>query len=284
MKFSTGRPPGITWTITGTWAVAFAVDAAGDSTGPSLSDGDVQLPARFQWRVAAPSNTDYVDVKAAFAPSISVGLVGLTGVTLPVGTLIEIHNGAAAVLTEVEVIELAEGGRCAWALLPVPTISGDIRFRIKNSDGAGATVLASGEYVDLGEGWIGQVRDAPIQEVWAPKHVDPTTYERGAVSSLNADPQLTYRRFVFRADVLALLELIDGATDWEHFVASINRGQRCVVIPRTSCEGLDDAYVVARTAVFGMVSTVPDVGHVGGDYFQGQADGVLNEDPSPPVN
>jgi hypothetical protein len=210
-------------------------------------------------------------------------VLGLIGVTLPVGTLVKVHGkrptdsgytyGLGGNSLTQRVMELPDGSRSIWWVLDagLDEVEG-IEFAIYN-DVDGSALIVAAQPFEIGEAWIGRAASVIIDQNWTVQPIDPTADER-TIDSQDSPPYVTpYRRLTVTAPLLTRAQAhgdpgdVD-ALDLEELDALLARGARCVAIPRylePYTTNLD-ALWLHRSAIFGK-SKVGATPHTGGDYY-----------------
>ena len=208
-------------------------------------DGTVQL--RADWAAAAP-----IRIVAALgltcAPGTALQLTGKragdAGYTYALG-------GNAATQT---VVELADGSRAAWWVLPAgntPLVGLQLQ-------------VASGEF-DVGELVVLQGVEVPHEPGSSGDRIDPSVVERTLGGGLNVVPRRTYRRLRAKPTTDYLAAVRGGALangmDWDRLVYALSASTRIAVALHWS-----DPVELHRTALYGRAATAA-ITHRGGTMY-----------------
>ncbi|WP_430391066.1 hypothetical protein [Dyella sp. 20L07] len=268
MKISYNRPTSIAWSLAGAGA-AWLTDS------DALTNGRPAAVVRLQWLTGAQTTASVLTLRGTWAAALTPGMVGLVGLSLPIGTLITLafrrptdagYTYQAGVYQQ-RVTQLPDGSRCAWFLLADgldPVIG--IEYRIAN-DVSGAALIPADSTVNLGEAWIGTTIDVPHEASWTRGIVDPTTVRRSKGGQLFGVPAKTWRSLSVRLSASPLSEVSgDGlqGTDWEQIEGELAAAGRCVVVPRWRGQTAD---YLQRTVLFAVASKQGDVEHLAGNLF-----------------
>lgn len=225
----------------------------------ALIDGN---PARVCRVPAGAAN-----VQAHWTGAAPVRLIGLLGLTCPVGTTLTLTgrkiggtNYTYALGTQA-VVPLPDGSRAAWFVLAAST---DPLIGVQ-------VAWPSVGLFDIGELVVMQLVDLPHQPDWPVERIDPSVTSRTLGGQMNVVERRTYRRVKLsltpadKADVRAAG--LGNGMDWDTLAARLSGAARAVVIPRwRQPAGTLDVAEIHRTAVYGRVSWGA-VSHLGGDQY-----------------
>lgn len=146
------------------------------------------------------------------------------------------------------------GKSSIWWLFPedMEEVSG-VAFRIYNRrylsdatapDSGPSASLTSASYLDIGELWISEADDLPIEQKFTYQKIDPTIRRRTIGSRLDRVPRTPYSQLDVRlpADTTAVERkggLISGR-DWRQLEARLLQGEPCAVAFQTKVDGVFD--------------------------------------------
>lgn len=156
--------PAITWAIAGTGA-SFITDSS------ALTNGRPADATRIQWLSGAQTTASTVTLTGTLATPISARLAGFLlpniPTAIPDGVKVTVSgklSGGAVALngnsTSTRTALLPNGAAASWWVFPAATID-TIIVTIYN-DRNGSTWATAGQYVDLGEIWVGKGADFQI--------------------------------------------------------------------------------------------------------------------------
>jgi|GEM_PF-270643 len=268
MLLSYNRPP-ITWTLVGTGAT-WLTDAS------ALTNGRPAAAARLQWLTDAQSTASVLVLRGTWANGLAPRLVGLIGLTLPVGILVNLAFRRQSdagydyipASTQQRLVELPDGTRVAWFALADgldPVIG--VEFRLTNDVG-GMVAIAAGQAFEIGEAWIGPTVELPHESDWGRGVTDPTNLRRSKGGQLFGSKSRSWRTLRARLSVAPVSEVagngLAGGADWERVEAALAAGGRCAVAPRW-LEMTPD--YLQRETLFCAATQQGEVQHAGGDLY-----------------
>jgi len=271
MLISYNRPSDIAWSLIGAGS-AWLSDDAGDA----LTNGRPAAASRLQWLSGAQTTGSILTLRGTWGSAFAPRVVGLVGLTLPVGTLITLalrrpaDDGYTYVadVPQQRVVQLPDGSRCVWFVLDDvldPVIG--VEYRIAN-DVNGSASIAADVAIDIGEAWVGPTVEIPHDAGWSRGISDPSTLRRSKGSQLFATPQRSWRVLQLQfspdgeADVRG--DGLTGGTDWEQIEAALISGTPCVAIPRWRGQTAD---YLQRTALLAAVTKQADIQHLAGSLY-----------------
>lgn len=291
MKIGHSRPVGGIWSLSGTGA-AFLTSTA------NLADGRPDTVDRLQWLSGAQSTSSVLRLRCEFDDAIVPGMVGISNCSLPVGTLIRAryrrasdpvgtypYNPAAQNEGQ-RLIQGVRGERTWWVVLnPGATPVKGVEYQFENNVGGSAVIPASSTF-ELGDVIIVATDEVVIDKDWSDEWVDPTVTDFSWSRQPYSKPGTPYRVLNFQLPLRHQKKYFGDATapsllDYEELVAKLDRGQRCVYVPRwqnpdgTFAEGL-----LHRTARIGIATKLPKFNHRAGPNFDSTAFTVI-ESPIP---
>lgn len=152
MLISFARPDAITWSLVGTGAAFLTSEDA-------LTDGRPTSATRIQWLSGTQTTSSVLTLRGTWITGgVDIRLVGLVGLTLPVGTKIvckrefDLSWGGPQ---EARVIERADGVRVAWFYFDEDSQERTgFEFEIYNDVNGSASIVANSTF-DIGEAWGG---------------------------------------------------------------------------------------------------------------------------------
>lgn len=298
MFFGIQRPPDITWAVSasGTGGTGASII----SSASNLTDGRPDSTARFQWPTGASQNTSTImHIKGDWtATSFSPRLVGLSNISLPVGTKVQVafrrstdtlgtypynptitNNGQ-------RIFQGPRGERTLWIMLPSgATAVLGVDIQIFN-DVSGSASITAGTLFNVGEAVVCPAVEMDIEPGWDQFYVDPTTDSFSWNRQPYTQPGCPYRQGDY---ALALdqqkIYFGDSAnptnTDVEELLSYLDRGQSAVYIARyTDSSGAFDATELHRMAFIGIAKQLPKISQKTGSYYASGAMQVV-EAPVP---
>lgn len=196
MLISYSRPADIAWSLIGAGTAWLSDDA-----GAALINGRPAAVSRLQWLSGAQTTASVLILRGVWGTAFAPRVIGLVGLTLPVGTMIKLAfrrpaDAGYTYLADVpqqRVTQLPDGSRCAWFVLAagLDAVIG-VEFRILNNVGGSASIPA-GSVFDIGEAWVGPTFDVCVRRTMQDHVVDPTVKRRSYGSQTFASPRLPYR-------------------------------------------------------------------------------------------
>lgn len=271
MLISYNRPSDIAWSLIGAGSAWLSADAGG-----ALTNGRPAAASRLQWLSGAQTTASVLTLRGTWGTAIVPRVVGLVGLTLPVGTLIRLafRRPADAGYTyladmpQQRVVQLPDGSRCAWFVLDDgldPVIG--VEYRLVNDVG-GDALIAAGAAIDIGEAWIGPTVEIPHEAGWSRGINDPSVLRRSKGSQLFASKQRSWRtlQIQFSPDLEAAVRGngLEGGSDWEQIEAALLGGAPCVVVPRWRGQTTD---YLQRTAMLMAATKQTDIQHAAASYY-----------------
>ena len=195
MELSFNRPTDIACTLDGTatWL--------SDDAGAALVDGAPNVKSRLSWITGAQTTTSETVITATWGTAIVPRVAALIGVSLPVGLKVTIDFQDAGLFgynsVTTAVIAMDNGTNGVWVVLPegLDAVTG-VKFHLVN-DVAGATVMAAGDAVDIGELWIGSSPTYQVTRNVKDDLVDPSIRNRTLGQQVYTTKRLPYRSMSF---------------------------------------------------------------------------------------
>lgn len=271
MLISYSMPAVSTAAITGgTWLTSDGAAA--------LWDGKPSRRARLQWS-AGSALGGYVEITLNFSASSFLRVFALLGSTLPAGVRI-VFGGSVEARTGYQPDTTAG----AWGVAAAdgaPVASCTVRIY---NDRNGAPWAANGTIIDIGELWAGPAVEIGIRDGWDVQTVDPTEITRNRGGQANAVARSAYRvlsaNFAGLSAAAARGEALANGMDLERVTAALRGGARCAVIPhyRNMTTRALDPQAIARSAIYGYASQLPNIANISRGYFTGQL--VVEEIPA----
>lgn len=262
----------------GVTGAGFSTSLAGGgylgATQDGLYDGIPARVARVQWATTAGTTASWVALTLTFTVASTIRVVGLLGVTLPVGTqvLAKLVNGATVLGTVSQRLRALPPGEAtgAWLVFPA-AIAGATGLQVLiYNDVNGVASIAANTVFEVGELVAMSATDLRLQADWGIELVDPSEADLTRDSQASVVDREPYRRFEGNLSAGSFDEVYSGGLagqDWSSLQAAIAADRRCVAIPRWTADGVTvDDDKVAATAVYGR-GTIGRFVHQGGDIF-----------------
>ncbi|UYC12295.1 hypothetical protein [Xanthomonas sp. CFBP 8445] len=240
-------------------ALAPSIDGATATNLSALVDGRPSSVARV-----SGGGSGGVRLRADWATATSVRIVAALGLTCTAGTALELTGKRAGdseygyalggTATTQPVVELVDGSRAAWWVLP----EGNARL-------VGLQLEVAAGAFDIGELIVLQGVELPHEPGSSWDRIDPSIVARTIGGALNVIPRRTYRRLRVRptADYLDAVRgggLANGM-DWDKLVYALSASARVAALLRW-----DDAAELHRTAVYGTAAAAA-ITHRAGPMF-----------------
>jgi len=253
-----------------------------------LTNNRPRSVTRFQWPSGAQTTATTMGIQTTWAQSFSPRVVGLMNTTLPAGTKVEfqIYDGAGFVLPSApntqRVVQLPNGSRHAWIVLPAGLDSIDRVRPLVYNDVNGVASIAADSTWDLGEYWVGPAEDFVIKAGHANPREDSTKVNWTRRFQPFIRSGSSRRNFNFTPKLSQQIETYGDpgdstALDLDALFSKIDRGQPAVCIERwQDSAGAYSPYLVHRTVKFGVITKLPGEKHMAGQYFDFDT-GVLAE-------
>jgi hypothetical protein len=273
MKIGHSRQKTGTWSASGTGA-AILTDAG------LLVDGRPDTLTRFRWISGTQTLTSVTRIRLDWATGFVPGLIGLSNLSLPAGTLIStryrrstdgagtytynptVYNGGQ------RIVEGPRGERTWWLLLAAgadPIVG--IEFQFWNNVNGVVSIAASSTF-DVGEAIICPTSDLVIEAGWTLETIDPTTADFSRSRQPYLDPGCPYRQLQFTPAMRRQADVYGGSNDLEQLLAKMDRGQVCAYVPRwQDGAGAFDAQMLHRTAMIGVATKLPRISQRAGTWF-----------------
>lgn len=259
------RPSG-TWSISGTGAAIV-------SAPENLDDGRPDSVCALTWLTGTQNTSSVLRLRLDWTSGAIVPrLVGLSNITLPVGTKVTAsfrrsgdppgdysytptaYNGTQ------RVVEGPAGERTAWILLPdgaTAVIGAEIQ--IWNDVNGSASIVAAAPFY-IGEAWVSSGTDVPIAINPQIQPMDPTVNNWSTANQPYTVPGTPYRQFQFS---LVTSDAQTWRNSYAPLLAKINRGQRCFYCPtiydRPGASFSADA--LHADGMIGLCTTLPSKRH-----------------------
>jgi hypothetical protein len=271
MLISYSRPKPIAWSLIGDGSAWLSDDA-----GSALTNGRPAAASRLQWLSGAQTTDSVLALRGSWSTGFAPRVVGLIGLSLPVGTLISLafrrpadadYSYLADTYSQ-RVVQLPDGSRCAWLVLDAGVDAAiGIEYRIAN-DVDGASAIAAGAPVDVGEAWVGPAVDVAHEVGWARGINDPTVVRRSRGGQAFGSVLRSWRTLQARLAIADEGEVrgngLANASDWELVEAALAGGEPCVAIPRWRGQTAD---YLQRTALFAIATQQGNIQHAGGSLY-----------------
>lgn len=270
MLISYDRPKDLVCSLIGSGAAWLSDDA-----GAALTDGRPANVSRIQWLSGDQTTASELILRATWGTALVPRVLGLIGLTLPVGTLIKLalrRPADAGYTYQVDtysqrVVQLPDGSRCAWFVLPaaLDAVIGT-GFQILN-DVNGSATIAAGSAFDVGELWVGPAVEIPHEKDWTRAFNDASRKSRSKGGQLYTVQQRGWRTlqatFAYAAMEAVRQGGLANGMDWETLEAALAGGAPCVGVTR-----FDSAAEIQRTAIFG-TATLAGMRHLSGPLYSG---------------
>jgi len=245
----------------------------------ALYDGKPARRARLQW-AAGDTLDSFVKITLSFTTATPLRVLALLGTTLPAGVRVDFlgagGDGLGGTCDNARTVAMPDGTTAAWAIARAndPAETG-VEVRIYN-DCNGATWATTGTVVDLGEVWAGPAVVAGIRDGWDVQTIDPGDFSRTRGGQLSATRRSAYR--VLAASFAGLSaaavrgEGLANGMDMDKIAAALRGGARCAVVPhyRNLSTRELDPQAIARSAIYGYASQIPNAANISRGYFTGQ--------------
>lgn len=253
MLIGYGQPAPITPTVAG--AVATNLQALVDGAPASIariSGGAGSAALRLDW-----------------ADPVSVRIVAALGLSCPVGTALTLTgrrvedagytHALGGNATTQGVVQLVDGSRAAWFILPKAT-----------PPLVGLQLQVGADAFDVGELAVLQAVEVEAEPEWSVERVDPSQSVRTLGGGLNTIQRRTYRRLKVALTPAHLAQAwgggLDGGMDWDALVMHAAGDQRLAALVRWGREGAIDSAELHRQAVFGR-GVAGAIGHLGANFY-----------------
>jgi len=282
MLISYNRPADIAWSLIGDGSAWLSDDA-----GAALTNGRPAAASRLQWLSGDQTTGSVLILRGTWGTAFAPRLVGLVGLTLPVGTLISLafrrpdDDGYTYLADEPQqrVVQLPDGSRCAWFVLDdgLDAVIG-LEFHIAN-DVNGAASIAAGAAVDIGEAWVGPTVLVPHEKGWRDSSTDPSVTRRSLGSQIFTSARPAYRALKATLAFASLAQVRGGALangmDWQLLRGALAGNAQVAGVMR-----YDSPAEIQRTAIFG-AGTMDDISQLTGPYYSSAI--TLAEAPAVPA-
>jgi hypothetical protein len=285
MFFGFKRPPDITWTVsaTGTGGTGQSIV----SSIANVNDGRPDTTARYQWPTGGSQTTSTAMLIRGdwTATSFSPRLVGLSNISLPVGTQVTVSfrrtsdtlgtypYSPTAYNNPQRIVAGPRGERTCWILLPsgASNILG-VQFSIANNVNGSASITA-GTYFNVGEQVVCGGVDWDLEPGWDQYEVDPTTRNFSWQRQPYNEPGTVYR--VFDGQLATDTQKVyfgdssnPTAVDVQELFANLDRGQSGIYIARyLDASGSFDAQMLHRMAMLSSAVQLPKLTQKAGTYY-----------------
>jgi hypothetical protein len=278
------RPTGVTWSKSSS-------GTGGEITTGSanVDDGRPDTLMRCKWGTGTQTTASHFTLIAEWDDALVPGLVGLSNISLPTGTKIDVSfrrssdtAGTYPYMPTMQnngqrIVEGPRGEKACWILIDAGA-SAVVGCAIKISNNVnGSASITSGTVFEIGEAVIA-VRDSiDIHPKWTNERVDPTTHSYSRSRTPYAQAEQGYREMKFRIATTRRNELLGMET----LFAKLDRGQHAVWIPRAVDDvGAFSASELHRTARIGMALSLPSQDHEAGPWYSSR-DITVIESPIP---
>lgn len=268
MHISYDRPATPVWSIDSTHHNAALV-----TSDSFLTDGKVAIPTRFTWDVGTQSLLTYTKFTATISGLIipKNGLVVLaiycpkTPYAIPANVLAQVvlDDGSHTISPTAEFVELNNGATAAIAIASNTTggifTPTSIHFSIFNENLLTVTTWAtSGQTVDIGEIWFGNLvefKGAPDPQY---SLIDPTTNRRSHNNTPWALYQKPYRTFSAGITPISDAVAYSDTVNFDGVRYALATCTACLVIPRLYTRGTttQDANAINQLSIFGRPESI----------------------------
>jgi hypothetical protein len=284
MHIGHSRPTGVTWSQTSTGT------GGGITSGSAnVDDGRPDTLMRCKWGTESQTTSSRFNLIAEWDDALVPGLVGLSNISLPAGTKIEVafrrSTDTAGTYPYVptmqnngqRIVEGPRGEKAAWILIDAgATAVVGCAIKIWN-DVDGDADIASATVFQIGEAVIAARSEIDIARGWTDVRIDPTMHSYSRSRTPYAVPEQGYRELTFRVPPTRQSDL--GTMD--ALFAKLDRGQGAVWIPRaTDASGAFDAAELHRTARIGVLTAIGPQVHEAGPWYSSR-DVTVVESPIP---
>lgn len=274
---------------TGTWSASGTGAAILTSTS-QLVDGRPGTLTRCQWISGSQTTSSVTRLRLDWSTGFVPGLVGLSNLSLPVGTLISAryrrstdsagtypYNPTAYNATQ-RIVEGPFGERTWWTLLQAgATAIVGVEFQFWNDVNGSASISASSTF-DIGEAWISPTTEFDAAPGISIDDTDPTTINYTPTRQPYAVPGTPYRQLQFR---LRTASQDDWFAIYRPLLARLTGGEVAAYIPRyQDTSGAFDADLLHSYAMLGTLQRLPGMSHRAGPWFESDQATVI-ESPIP---
>lgn len=264
--------PAATLSIAGTGAT---ITAGSDQ----IADGRPDTLTAFTFNTGAQNTGVHMDIQLDWTGAITPRAVGLSNLSLPVGTKIDVlfkratdgstYPYAPPMYASMQrIVAGPRGERTAW-LLPKPgaTPVVGVAIRVWN-DVNGIASLAAGAPFTIGEAWVSDGTDYDIDTDWTDVATDPTVTNASASGQPFGVVGVPYRDLTFSLLADGETVVYGGAEDPDILAARIDRGQTCLFVPRyMDVNAAFSADMLHRSARLARATSLPGRTHLSGPIF-----------------
>lgn len=264
------QPPTLSIAGTGATIVAGA---------DQVADGRPDTLTAFTFNTGVQNTGIHMDIQLDWTTAIVPRAVGLSNISLPVGTKIDVlfkratdgstYPYAPTMYASTQrVVAGPRGERTAW-LLPQPGATAVIGAAIRVwNDVNGSASLAAGAAFTVGEAWVSDGTDYDIDTDWTDVATDPTVTNASGSSQLFGVIGVPYRELTFSLLADGETVVYGGANDPDVLAARIDRGQTCLFVPRyTDANYAFSADMLHRSARLARATSLPGRTHISGPVF-----------------
>lgn len=261
------RPDAI-WTVSGTGA---SITAAIDN----IDDGRPDTLTRLQWISGTQNTSSVFKLRADWTDGIVPRIAGLSNISLPVGTKVQVrfrrasdtagtypYEPTQALAAYQRVFEGPRGERTAWILYDDgATAVVGCEIQIYNDVNGAATIVASALF-DVGEAVVAGGADVKLALGPSRTPIDPSTQSFSWESTPYTTPGLPYRQLSVKFAIDQESAFVGGGMDIETLLGRIDRGQRAVYVQSyTDAAGNYSAQLAHRYALIGIATRLPVISH-----------------------
>lgn len=240
------------------WIISSSTSCSFVNSTNYLTDDSLPSATRITWANTEVSEDAYVLIAATMA-SQNIRVAGLMGVTLPVGTRVQLVRNLtspAVIVAEGFVRRLPDGSRAVWFALAAPITSvTSIGFRIMSFNGS--VFLPHPITFDIGEAWFSDAYEYPILATKKLKPLNDGTVRR----STNGQPYPLLRRDYRQIAVDLTPQFYSKAysstdlSSWANLRGSLAKANTCVAVPwYRDTNGTVSYQVATEQALFGWCS------------------------------
>lgn len=248
------------------------------STQDGLFDGLPARVARLQWPTTTGTLTDHMRIILAFnGGQAPLRLAAVRGLTLPVGTLLQVDlcqgiSGLTVVASQTQrAVRFADGSVGAWFIFPSTSPTADRADLLVWNDVSGAAAIAANQVFEIGEFSAMRCVDTHMQEDWGDEFIDPTESNLSRDAQPSSVPRLGYRKVDVSLSAATHAECfgggLGGGMDWAQLRDAFAGDRPVIAMPRwRDGSGAVVQSLVNATAVYG-TARMGKVQHLGGDYY-----------------
>lgn len=250
-------------------------------TSDGLYDGVPTRKARLQWMDTAGTTADSLSMRLYFSSAAVFRLGCVLGLTLPVGTLVQIAlydgHGLTTLVASASTrcVAFADGTIGAWFVFAAGLAACNAAVVRVYNDVTGVASIAANAIFEVGEVAVMPAVDIELGSDWSDDLVDPTEVILTRDSQPASIPRRPYRRLDTQLVVDGRGRVREaglvGGMDWIRLRSAMTQDRRVIAIPRWRTDaGAVDQGEVNATALYG-TARLGKITHVGGDYYTATA-------------